>query len=190
MPMANQNAFQSHKGDYRLEVRDFGPIVRASVDLRPLTVFVGSSNTGKSYLAILIYALHRCFGGLTLTHGGQFSQRLGWRIDPTELRSAPTEKEVRRNLHDWLLEALAAGSESLPALPGEVVSYMRSSLEHIKSLGRDLENEITRCFGVNRARSVELVRRSRSSRRPRPQGCAVPWTFRCCRAYWRIFWSS
>ena len=42
-----------------LEVSNFGPIVKANVDLRPLTVFVGPSNTGKSYLAMLIYALHR-----------------------------------------------------------------------------------------------------------------------------------
>ncbi len=34
-----------------LEVADFGPIVNAKIDLRPLTVFVGPSNTGKSYLA-------------------------------------------------------------------------------------------------------------------------------------------
>ena len=154
--MDNQKVDPLHKGDYRLDVSNFGPIVQASVDLRPLTVFIGPSNTGKSYLAILIYALHRCFGGLRLRHGGGFSERLGWWIDPTELRSAPTENEVRRNLHDWLLEALAAGSGSLPTLPGEVVSYMRSSLEQVRSLGRDLEKQIERCFGVER--SAELVR--------------------------------
>lgn len=42
-----------------LEVSDFGPIVNAKVELRPLTVFVGPSNTGKSYLAMLVYALHQ-----------------------------------------------------------------------------------------------------------------------------------
>ena len=45
-----------------LGVQDFGPIVKASLDLRPLTVFIGPSNTGKSWLATLIHALHRCFG--------------------------------------------------------------------------------------------------------------------------------
>ena len=45
-----------------LDVKDFGPIVEASLDLRPLTVFIGPSNTGKSWLATLIYALHQCFG--------------------------------------------------------------------------------------------------------------------------------
>ena len=45
------------KGSLELKVTDFGPIIKAKVDLRPLTVFVGPSNTGKSYLAILIYGL-------------------------------------------------------------------------------------------------------------------------------------
>ena len=157
IPIDNQNVDQLRKGDYRLDVSNFGPIVQASLDLRPLTVFIGPSNTGKSYLAILIYALHRCFRGLTLTDGGQFSQRLGWRIDPTELGSAASEKEVRRSLHDWLFKALSAEKGSLPALPGEVVSYMRSSLEQVKSLGRNLEKQIERCFGVEK--SAELVRR-------------------------------
>ena len=42
-----------------LTVTNFGPIAEAKVELRPLTVFVGPSNTGKSYMAGLIYAMHR-----------------------------------------------------------------------------------------------------------------------------------
>ena len=44
-----------------LKVTNFGPIKKAEIQLRPLTVFIGPSGTGKSYLAGLIYALHRCF---------------------------------------------------------------------------------------------------------------------------------
>lgn len=44
-----------------LSVKDFGPIANAAVELRPFTVFVGPSNIGKSYLAILLYALHQFF---------------------------------------------------------------------------------------------------------------------------------
>ena len=62
MPIDNRKKDQSHKGNYRLDVSNFGPIVQASLELRPLTVFIGPSNTGKSYLAILIYALHQLFG--------------------------------------------------------------------------------------------------------------------------------
>ena len=46
-----------------LAVSNFGPIIEAGIDLRPLTVFAGPSNTGKSYMATLIYALQRFFSG-------------------------------------------------------------------------------------------------------------------------------
>lgn len=51
--------------DVRMEVQNFGPIAQGSVDLRPLTVFVGKSNTGKTYLATLIYALRRITDGFS-----------------------------------------------------------------------------------------------------------------------------
>lgn len=52
---------QNHK--IHIAVENFGPIEKAEIDLRPLTVFVGESNTGKTYLASLIYALHSSFEG-------------------------------------------------------------------------------------------------------------------------------
>ncbi len=47
--------------DVQIAVQNFGPVAKADIELRPLTVFVGESNTGKTYLAALIYALHRTF---------------------------------------------------------------------------------------------------------------------------------
>lgn len=46
-----------------IAVENFGPIAEANIDLRPLTVFVGPSNTGKTYFATLVYALHGISGG-------------------------------------------------------------------------------------------------------------------------------
>ena len=51
--------------DAYINVKNFGPIEKAEIDLRPLTVFVGESNTGKTYLAALIYALHQHFEGIS-----------------------------------------------------------------------------------------------------------------------------
>ena len=45
----------------KIDVENFGPIVKADIDLRPLTVFVGPSNTGKTYFATLVYTLHDIF---------------------------------------------------------------------------------------------------------------------------------
>ncbi len=63
-----------------VSVKDFGPIEHATVQLRPLTVFVGPSNTGKTYLATLLYALYRIFNGfpqlpiVTYLHDGPHFQ--------------------------------------------------------------------------------------------------------------------
>ena len=54
-----------------IAVENFGPIAEANIDLRPLTVFVGPSNTGKTYFATLVYALHGAFNGLF--HSSLFS---------------------------------------------------------------------------------------------------------------------
>ena len=42
-----------------ISVKNFGPIAEGSVDLKPLTIFVGPSNTGKSYMATAVYAVMR-----------------------------------------------------------------------------------------------------------------------------------
>jgi predicted ATPase len=47
---------------FTVKVRDFGPIEKGEVTLRPLTVLIGPNNAGKSYLALLTYALSRPFG--------------------------------------------------------------------------------------------------------------------------------
>ena len=59
-----------------IAVKNFGPIAEANIDLRPLTVFVGPSNTGKTYFATLVYALHGALVGFPrypLLNHAQFS---------------------------------------------------------------------------------------------------------------------
>ena len=40
-----------------MQIQNFGPIKKASISLRPLTVFIGPSNTGKSYAAMLVHSI-------------------------------------------------------------------------------------------------------------------------------------
>ena len=51
----------SDKSNLRIEVKDFGPISEGEIELRPLTVFIGPNNSGKSYIAMLIYSLYKSF---------------------------------------------------------------------------------------------------------------------------------
>ena len=58
--MSKIRATQQHP-NVEIAVRNFGPISEATIDLRPLTVFVGPSNTGKTYFSTLVNALHSAF---------------------------------------------------------------------------------------------------------------------------------
>ena len=49
----------------KLAVKNFGPIREGEVEFRPLTVFIGPNNSGKSYMATLLYALLRVLRGDT-----------------------------------------------------------------------------------------------------------------------------
>ena len=49
-----------------VSVKNLGPITKGTVDLKPLTIFVGPSNTGKSYMATAIHALMKSLRGDSL----------------------------------------------------------------------------------------------------------------------------
>ncbi len=149
-----------------LSVRNLGPIARSDLDLRPMTVFVGPSNTGKSYLAMLVYALHRFFNGRVLddlllrTEYGRnrtiFNFGSGFR-DERKL-----SHEELETLSDWLsrhLSGMGAAdfSEPVPTvLPESIAKLVRPLFEYIGTLNNFLDTEIRRCYSVDD--SLSLVR--------------------------------
>ena len=148
----SQTAASAANGDYRIEVTDFGPIEHADVDLRPLTVFAGPSNTGKSYLAMLVYALHRFFGS---------SQRTGFRFSPYPFRiadsvvySLPDRGTLASRIAEW--RSTAGWSDQDP-LPDDVAGPLRQALEEPDTADQALSQEVSRCFGADEL--ADLVRR-------------------------------
>ena len=69
---------RAEQPEYRVSVTNFGPVRNGHVDLRPLSVFVGPNNTGKTYLAILVYALRRILGDSRGFHNVQLSTPFLW----------------------------------------------------------------------------------------------------------------
>ena len=61
-----------------ISVKNFGPIAEGSVDLKPLTIFVGPSNTGKSYMATAVYVLMKAFQGRNLSPPRRITPRTPW----------------------------------------------------------------------------------------------------------------
>ena len=151
-------------GDQRtlgLKVTNFGPIVEADIELRPLTVFVGQSNTGKSYLAILIYALHSLFARLLNPQRPlDFYSRRGRdqsyvSLDHTlslewEDRLFPWLESIRHTANPESL------SEALP-LPPDIAALVLQAMRNTDDVGNALQAELARCFGV-RSAAGHLIR--------------------------------
>ncbi len=129
-----------------LKVKNFGPIIDAEVDLRPLTVFIGPSNTGKSYLAILIYALHQFFGSGAGYLGRHFLGRstLFWGREAEYL--SPDTTEQLFNLARSLDDVSSAPDAHTLRLPPRVADALQVRLdENAEALG----SEFVRCFGLD-----------------------------------------
>ncbi len=139
-----------------LDVANFGPIERASIDLRPLTVFVGPSNTGKSYLAILIYALHKFFSGdfegRTLRQGIRRASVFG-----TLLSHEPSDTV---GLSHMLRESMTEGNDiSEVVIPERVArNLVQPSLRNLPLLEEDLGLEMVRAFGAEDLASLKRHR--------------------------------
>ena len=152
-------------GDYRVSVRDFGPLAAAEVTLRPLTVFVGPSNTGKSYLATLIYALHRCFQGAP----ERTLDRPGWRFHFDSMPSTVAEPTVD-NFAEWA--GRRPDDRTASTLPEDVVSGIRSFLEAGEGSVSRFTDLLPRYYGTTRA--ADLVRHDGPRRATVELECELP----------------
>ena len=157
--MSGASTVAGSEGNYRIEVADFGPIRHAAVDLRPLTVFAGPSNTGKSYLAMLVYALHECFGPSFQKPSEPVRARHLFSFNFTMAEALMDQDDLHESIADWW--ARHRRNESAP-LPDDLASAFRSVLERIPGGARYVEREVNRCFGTDVP--TDLVRRASPDR--------------------------
>ena len=130
------------KNNVKISVSNYGPIAEAkNIELCPLTVFVGPSNTGKSYLAILVYALFK--SNPFKFRERFFRSRRGtsfdlnekmMRILSEELFSSDKEKKEFSDLSEKLQEWINSEVESL--------------------IGKKFHQEIQRCMGVSEEQAI------------------------------------
>ena len=130
-----------------IAVKNFGPIVEANIDLRPLTVFVGPSNTGKTYFATLVYALHGAFNNLSgpdlLSHS-----------EPAKIKSLLSElltdpalpKEEMQDMHRKLsmLERLFKMSDMPQRVHERFLTFIKDTNSNF--FKDALQNELKNCF--------------------------------------------
>ncbi len=134
------------KSAVTIEVNNFGPISEAKVDLRPLTVLVGPSNTGKSYFAILVNALHRTFSLRNHYHGRYPSNLAINRISNPEL------PDIIKKTVLSLLSQLKKKDQVNLELDHDFHEIMKNEFNEEISFG--LNQEILRCFGLHDVNSL------------------------------------
>lgn len=121
-----------------IAVKNFGPIAEATITLHPLTVFVGQSNTGKTYFSTLIYALDGVFTGHS-KFPGRF-KRLG-------IHGFNDLVNQNWNAISSILKKLNTSDQSIKFsdLPPEIRASLESDLKDPESTA----NELKRCFDLN-----------------------------------------
>lgn len=134
-----------HTPKVEISVRNFGPIAEADLDLRPLTVFVGPSNTGKTYLSVLIYALQRVFE--------EFSGFPSLHILPLLAQGLMYDDSAEEELSEAFnilsgVRPLQERPLKISHLPKKVRDQLQHSLKDLEIYGSDLEKELKRCFDL------------------------------------------
>ncbi len=144
----------------KIQVNNFGPIVDGTVELRPLTVFVGPSNTGKSYLAILLYALHRYFGSSWIPR-----RRFGRAWGMFRARGRRTKSDA---LADSLVEMSRSSLDRPKSSGGDRIVLTSRIADEIRvgldAGGDDLGREIGRCFGLDEPNALSRRGRGNTAR--------------------------
>ena len=140
--------------EIRIAVKNFGPVAEGEIDLRPLTVFVGPSNTGKTWFAVLIYALHRVLNGFP-----EFPPVLDYLL--RLFQDSPNMLETIQSV----LDKIDSDPKRLRIsdLAESDRKAIQSFLTDPKYLGEDLSGQLARCFGVESV--AELIREPQARRK-------------------------
>ena len=135
---------RSHENLFELEVENFGPIEEGKVQLRPLTVLIGPNNTGKSYFATLVYALHEFFDAYPPRGFPHPDHEIFQNFENSSFGDS-IMKEFKEIFQ--MFEKKETISEPITlTLPNEISNLV---VKEIAQSGEDFGSEIERCFGID-----------------------------------------
>ncbi len=154
------------QADLKLSVQNFGPIKEGEFELKPLTIFIGPNNSGKSYMATLVYVLCQAISQMRkLNERGYWDGSEFWEdselihsVDAFEefverFQSISLQREVEKRDVTW---------EEMPANFRKIFS---DALEEVfDSLRTALDEEITDYFGCRDIN--ELIRQTSGEKTP------------------------
>ena len=140
-------------GPLGLDIRDFGPIERASVRLRPLTVFIGPNNSGKSYAARLLHSVVATLAGLPV-HAAE-----------SDGAQSACRRMVGRRYDGKGRQARLGGADSQRAAKALIEAAFSDGLR--LNLERNFESTAAGLVRAGQARSSLTISEGGESSRPR-----------------------
>ena len=155
-----------------IAVKNFGPIAEANIDLRPLTVFVGPSNTGKTYFATLVYALHgslRGFPRIPLLNSESSLAKIRHGLDSSA--NANRLNEISRFSEKFKMDDHTLKWSDLPqSLRDDVRSYLKNaevfSTEFKRCFDLDSDSKLLRLVNSERNEMTTSLRVGRGHQEP------------------------
>ena len=143
----NQSLHWGGPPDIRVSVKNFGPIESGAVNLRPLTVLVGPSNTGKTYFAVLVYALRRIMGGFRRLPVIDHERRPFFSLDFNLPGEYTFNKE--EDIQDFRTKLATEGRQfKFSDFPINLQDTAWITLRDPHSLGEFIGDELERCFDI------------------------------------------
>ena len=123
----------------KIEAKDFGPISGGKITLKPLTLFIGPNNSGKSYAAMLIHSLFESHPTASLPRGVPLSMRGRFFAEHLDIRTFPEEFPKLKRQIDNL-----KGGEELEIPRPSIEKVTNKIFEEIYE--RRLSDEIIRSY--------------------------------------------
>ncbi|MXZ25342.1 MAG: AAA family ATPase [Caldilineaceae bacterium SB0665_bin_21] len=144
-----------------VKVSNFGPIARGSVELRPLTVFFGPNNSGKTFLSTLIYGLHKITNGFSAIP--RFDVWHQWMQRSAMVGSYSQGSEAVTDLNHFAANVLASSHAiKFDSLPQAYLDLLHEYHTADDGLATVFEEELRYLY--NRGSTEELIQVSSSNR--------------------------
>jgi len=160
----------------RFEISNVGPLRRAAVELRPLTVLIGPNNTGKSFLATIIYS--SLSSSSHVARSPYVARAISYNAQAAASATAPFPDSDSVEVQGWLAEVLDTGK---PPAYGDLPRPLRTVLatglpQVLQALGQAVAAEFARAAG---AELPELrLQKPRTNASVRITGQQVAWSLR------------
>ena len=137
-----------HGTNLILDVENFGPIAEAkNIEFKPMTVFVGPSNTGKTYLATLLHAILKTTQRLIESPPMSFdiTHDPRWKILQADF--FPNYYESLVNQQGYPFDEINKRISDLSS--GSISLLNENTQRFLKSIARESSMSISTYFGVN-----------------------------------------